>query len=70
MELGALPTPAGDPPVLAADVRKRRNVVGVSPIHDLDSGVTATIEFHKGHSAGSRDQGFRRAPAPMERGPK
>ncbi len=69
VELGALPTPENDPPMLAADVRKLRNDVGVSPIYDLDSGITATIEFHRGQSARSRDQGFWRAPAPIERGP-
>ena len=45
IELGALPTPSGDPPRITADVRRLRTEVGWSPRHDLDSGLDDTIAW-------------------------
>jgi nucleoside-diphosphate-sugar epimerase len=45
---GALPQPAGDPPVLLADVRRLRDEVGFTPVHGLTSGLAATLEWWSG----------------------
>jgi nucleoside-diphosphate-sugar epimerase len=42
---GELPVRAGDPPVLAADVRRLREEVGWAPEHSLESGIGQTVEW-------------------------
>ena len=43
VRLGARPRPAGDPDVIVADVTRLRAEVGFRPLHDLRSGVAATL---------------------------
>jgi len=43
---GALPSP-GEPPLVAGDTRRLRQEVGFEPLHDLQSGLRDTIEWHR-----------------------
>ncbi|MEZ5887455.1 MAG: NAD(P)-dependent oxidoreductase [Paracoccaceae bacterium] len=43
IRLGARPRPAGDPPLIRADIARLRDEVGFRPVHDLASGVAATL---------------------------
>jgi nucleoside-diphosphate-sugar epimerase len=43
VRLGALKTPAGEPPILVADVRRLKEEVGWTPRFDLKSGLTDTV---------------------------
>jgi nucleoside-diphosphate-sugar epimerase len=45
LDLGARPTPAGEPPCLAADVTRLRQEVGFSPRFDLESGLADTVAW-------------------------
>ncbi|RMG13737.1 MAG: SDR family oxidoreductase [Planctomycetota bacterium] len=45
VRLGALPDRPGDPPCVAADVRRLRDELGFGPTHDLEQGLAASIEF-------------------------
>jgi nucleoside-diphosphate-sugar epimerase len=45
IQLGVVPTPAGEPPALIADTRRLAEEVGWSPEYDLDSGLGQTIEW-------------------------
>jgi nucleoside-diphosphate-sugar epimerase len=45
LQLGALPTPADDPPLLVADVRRLTHEVGWSPVYDLGMGLEETIRW-------------------------
>jgi nucleoside-diphosphate-sugar epimerase len=45
IELGALPTPANEPPLLVADVRRLRDEVGWRPRYDWDTGLDQTIAW-------------------------
>ena len=45
IQLGALPTPHNDPPLLVADVRRLRHEVGWAPRYDLETGLKQTIEW-------------------------
>ena len=47
IQFGVLPVPAGDPPVLVADVGRLTNEVGWAPQHGLKQGVKQTIEWWK-----------------------
>jgi nucleoside-diphosphate-sugar epimerase len=47
IQLGALPAPAGEPPVLLADVARLRDEVGWSPRYDLAEGLAETINWWK-----------------------
>jgi nucleoside-diphosphate-sugar epimerase len=47
IEVGALPTPVGEPPVICADVTRLRDEVGWSPQYDLDRGIEETVEWWK-----------------------
>ncbi|MDQ1589921.1 MAG: hypothetical protein QOG71_548 [Pyrinomonadaceae bacterium] len=48
IELGAIPAPAGEPPLLAADVSRLREEVGWSPAYTLDAGLDASISWWRG----------------------
>ncbi|MFZ1663227.1 MAG: hypothetical protein WAT77_14845, partial [Paracoccaceae bacterium] len=43
VNLGARTRPAGDPPLIEADVTRLTTEVGFRPMHDLASGVRATL---------------------------
>ncbi|HYG11556.1 MAG TPA: NAD(P)-dependent oxidoreductase [Pyrinomonadaceae bacterium] len=45
VQLGALPAPAGEPPLLAADVSRLRGEVRWSPARTLDEGLDASISW-------------------------
>jgi nucleoside-diphosphate-sugar epimerase len=45
VELGAVPSPSGDPPLLVADTRLLRQEVGWTPQYDLDSGLEQTVRW-------------------------
>lgn len=45
VELGALPTPANDPPLLVADTRRLRQEVGWSPQFHLETGLEQTVQW-------------------------
>lgn len=45
IELGALPIPPHDPPLLCADVRRLSHDVGWSPHYDLSSGLAHTMHW-------------------------
>jgi nucleoside-diphosphate-sugar epimerase len=45
VQLGALPAPAGEPPLLAADASRLRGEVGWSPARTLDEGLDASISW-------------------------
>jgi nucleoside-diphosphate-sugar epimerase len=47
VELGALPAPKNEPPLLLADVARLRDEVGWSPRCDLASGIAETIHWWK-----------------------
>jgi len=49
IELGVVKVPEDDPPLIAADVRRLRNEVGIQPIYDLDSGLQSAIDFYRGY---------------------
>lgn len=44
VRLGARARPAGDPPVIAADITRLRDEVGFRPSYDLTAGVRATLK--------------------------
>ncbi|MCX6030220.1 MAG: NAD(P)-dependent oxidoreductase [Chloroflexi bacterium] len=45
IQLGAVPTPANEPPLLVADVRRLRDEVGWRPAYDLETGLARTIDW-------------------------
>lgn len=45
IELGAMPTAAGEPPVLLADIGRLRDELGWSPTLSLDEGLRSTIDW-------------------------
>jgi len=47
IRLGELPVAKGEPPLLAADVRRLREEVGWMPEYNIDSGLDQTIEWWK-----------------------
>ena len=47
IQLGALPTPANEPPLVVADVSRLHDEVGWRPKYDLDTGLNRTIEWWK-----------------------
>ena len=49
IELGAIPAPPGDPPLLAADTRRLSGEMGWKPRYDLASGLEETIHWWQGH---------------------
>src|SRR4030067_282837 len=49
IDFGALPAPAGEPPVIRADNRRLVQEVGWHPRYDLDSGLDQTIEWWRHH---------------------
>lgn len=54
LDRGAVPTPAGEPPLLVADVGRLANEVGWTPRYDLDSGLDQTIAWWRSQLAGAR----------------
>lgn len=56
LRLGALPTPAEEPPLLVADVRRLRHELGWQPRFDLDRGLAHTINWWRSHRHGSENQ--------------
>lgn len=52
IDFGARPSPAGDPPRLAADVRALTTDVGFAPRFDLESGLRDTVDWWRSASAG------------------
>jgi len=52
IRLGARPTPANDPPVLAADTRRLNDEVGWEPAMDLETGLEATIAWWRNRLEG------------------
>jgi nucleoside-diphosphate-sugar epimerase len=48
IELGAIRAPAGEPPLLAADVARLADEVGWSPAYTLDAGLDASISWWRG----------------------
>lgn len=48
VQLGALPAPANEPKLLAADVSRLRDEVGWLPRYTLDDGLEATISWWRG----------------------
>lgn len=49
IDFGAIPTRAGDAPVVVADVTRLRDEVGWRPSADADAAVRETIEYWKDH---------------------
>ena len=49
IQLGAQAAPAGEPPVLVADIARLREEVGWHPRYDLDQGLDATIRWWTDH---------------------
>lgn len=47
LQLGAIPAPPDEPPLLAGDNRRLKQEVGWSPQYDLDSGLAKTISWWK-----------------------
>jgi nucleoside-diphosphate-sugar epimerase len=47
VQLGAIPSPDNEPPLLVAEISRLRDEVGWSPPHDLSGGLTKTIEWWK-----------------------
>jgi nucleoside-diphosphate-sugar epimerase len=47
VRLGERPTPAGDPPLLVADVSRLRDAVGWRPRISLAAGIQSTVEWWK-----------------------
>ncbi len=43
LRIGAVPAPQGDPPFLAADIRRLRDDVGFRPQHDMESGLRDVV---------------------------
>jgi nucleoside-diphosphate-sugar epimerase len=48
LRFGALPTPVGEPPVLAAAVRRLRDEVGWRPDRTLAAGLAETVDWWRG----------------------
>ena len=48
VELGAIPVPADDPPLVVADVRRLRREVGWQPAWDVDDALDHTIDWWRG----------------------
>jgi nucleoside-diphosphate-sugar epimerase len=53
LELGALETAAGEPPLLVADVGRLRDEVRWSPSRSLDEGLRDTVEWWRANDRGS-----------------
>ncbi|MEW6172547.1 MAG: NAD(P)-dependent oxidoreductase [Bacillota bacterium] len=51
VRLGAIPSPADEPPLIVADVRRLKEEVGFSPGYDLDRGLSETIDWWRKHNA-------------------
>ncbi|HZT43590.1 MAG TPA: NAD(P)-dependent oxidoreductase [Chthonomonadaceae bacterium] len=47
VQLGVLPAPPSEPPLIVADTRRLREEVGWRPHYDLDSGLEQTISWHR-----------------------
>lgn len=45
VQFGALPTPAMEPPLLVADVKRLQQELGWSPLYSLDTGLNTTIDW-------------------------
>ncbi|MGI9179351.1 MAG: NAD-dependent epimerase/dehydratase family protein [Longimicrobiaceae bacterium] len=53
VRLGALPSPASEPPLLLADVTRLREEVGWRPNYSLDAGLDLTLQWWERQLAGS-----------------
>ena len=51
VELGAIEVPAGDPPLVLADVGRLRKELGWRPAWDVDAALDHTIDWWRRHSA-------------------
>lgn len=49
IQLGALPTPPDDPPLVAGDTRRLRDEVGWQPRYALAEGIAASIAWWRAH---------------------
>lgn len=49
VDFGALPAPAGDPPLLFGDVTRLKTEVGWAPAYGLDDGLAETIDWWRRH---------------------
>lgn len=54
IQLGALPAPENEPPLLVAKVARLRDEVGWTPRYDLTSGVAETVNWWKLQQQGAR----------------
>ncbi|MHC5009542.1 MAG: NAD-dependent epimerase/dehydratase family protein [Planctomycetota bacterium] len=54
VRLGARPTPADEPPLVVADVRRLREEVGFEPRYDLDAGLVDAIAWWRSLAADAR----------------
>jgi nucleoside-diphosphate-sugar epimerase len=50
IQLGVVPAPPGEPPVLLADTRRLREEVGWRPTYDLATGLAETIRWWQGQA--------------------
>jgi len=50
VELGAVPSPPDEPPLLVADTRRLQREVGWTPRYDLASGLEQTVRWWQSHS--------------------
>ncbi len=50
IQLGARPSPLGEPPLLVADIKRLQEEVGWSPRYDLATGIAATIDWWRRRS--------------------
>lgn len=48
VQLGAIPAPPGEPPLIAADVSRLRTEINWSPAYTLDAGLDASISWWRG----------------------
>ncbi|HEY0981917.1 NAD-dependent epimerase/dehydratase family protein [Schlesneria sp.] len=50
IQLGAIESAPGDPPLVVADVNRLCNTLGWKPAHSLATGLDATLEWYRGES--------------------
>lgn len=47
VQLGAIPAPENEPPLLVADIRRLTNELGWQPYYNLDTGIKQTVDWWK-----------------------
>jgi nucleoside-diphosphate-sugar epimerase len=52
LRFGALPAPAGEPPIIVAEISRLRDEVGWRPSFTLEDGIAQTVDWWRGHMPG------------------